>query len=210
MSVRLGAVVGIVGLGLLLVSLAGPWWGISWFVDFLGQQATATGSYGLFGGTRVIVGPAGGSTEPISYSALPNIGGVFIVTLGLTVASIALAAVFILLALTSAGKPANLKKATYLAVAAFLVGVAAAAYVTFALPGAYNADVVPSGSPSTLSGFWGGGATWVTGFIVSATWAAGWAWWLALVAPVLFVLTSIIFYRELHAPAPAASSPGTG
>lgn len=204
----MGAVVGVVGLGLLLVSLAGPWWGISWFVDFLGQQATATGNYGLFGGTRVIVGPAGGSTEPISYSALPNIGTVFLVTLVLTVAGIALAAAFIVLALTSAGKPGNLKKATYLAVAAFVVAVAAAAYVTFALPGAYNADVVPSGSSNTLSGFWGGGATWVVGFIVSATWAAGWAWWLVPGGAVLFVLSSIILYRELHAPAPATSSLG--
>ncbi len=205
MQSRFGAILGVIAIVLAIVSVAAPWWSenFSGSGSFLGITIDVNGNanYGLFGVTSTVSSPRANSTNTSTYENAPHVGSVFslasiLVVLGL-IAGIGMAALSIM-------PNARFKRfAALLGVVAFLLSLLAPIYVMSALPDAVNADSGSTTSFTTVSGFWGTKSSSFLSISTSVTWGAGFGWYLALVAAVLFFIGALVLLASRRPAMPA-------
>lgn len=87
------------------------------------------------------------------------------------------------------------RMAGLLGLTASILLLAAALWVMARLPAAVSQDIPKPLGPFSFYGFWG--STTVYGFDAVATfvYGAGWAWYAALVAAVLFLMAPLVLFR---------------
>ena len=197
------------GLGVVLVlaAMVGTWWSVSFAVSGL-ITASGGGDFGLFGGTTRLVTPIGSQTSTVSYGNATHVGSVFSTAALFAFIGLVLGGGMIGANATARSRPGMRRVGGALGIVAFLLTLLSAVYVMTSLPTAINLDSGATGtSDYAISGFWGTQTT--TLFTTSATvaWAAGWGWYAALVAAVLFLIGAVGSFRAPRA-VPVGPAPG--
>jgi hypothetical protein len=199
--------VGAVGIVLLIAGLVGPWWTLSLQASALGSTITSSQEFRPSGYTTTVQGPGVSTSNQTDYAGDPNMGGVF--TTGFLLSAVAILCGVAMIGLTamSGPRPSFHRLGAILGILAFVLALVAALYVMSALPAAATTDA-GAGGP-TISGFWGSQTTSVFGVSTVITWGAGWAWYLVLVAALVFLVGGVLSLRAPKAgpAAPAAESP---
>lgn len=187
---------------LALVTLVGPWWTISIEASSGEQTFEQTADFGLLGADFTVEGlPGGPQRNSTDYATMPVIGFVFRLGAVFVLVGISSQAAFVLSAQVS-GWPFRFRVARV--VFGFLAPAMLAAApiaVMAALPGAQNTD--PAGFASVfgfdIDGFWGLAfrpSTTLWPFPTWFRWAAGWAWYLAVLAAVVSFLAGFVAFWE--------------
>ena len=194
-KIRLVAALALAALALASLALAGPWWTVTVSGQLMNLPFTGTRAYAPFGSTVVSVGPYPflTTTNTSDYRFDPNVGGLFVVAIGLDAFGLLWGAGMTAVSLLPNPTVRQRKWGALLGALAFGYLVAATLYVTGLLPAAVN---LPGGSPSyPFSGFWG--STSATGLhsTVTFTYGAGWGWYAVLAAAILFLIAAILLYR---------------
>ncbi len=191
MQRRTGVVLGVIAVVLAIVALMGPWWVVN-SQTRLGGGFTAVGQtdYALFGRTDATQSNLSSSTNTSTYGDLPQTGSVFSLAAVLTVLGLVLGIGTVVIGALSGSNPSFRRFAMIAGILAFLVLLVAPLYVLSALPAAVNRDAGASALP--YSGFWGTKSGTFGIFVsYSVTWAAGWAWYVAVVAAIIFLVASV-------------------
>ncbi len=203
---KLGVVLGVVAIILAVVGMAGPWWTESFSgsgtILFIRIDVNGNANFGLFGVTSTISTPNANQTNTSTYSNAPHVGSVF--TLGTILLILGAVLGIGMVGLAVMPNPRFRKFAAILGVLAFLFAVLAPLYVMSALPDAINADSGSTTTYTTVSGFWGTKSSNLYGITTSINWGAGWAWYLPVIAAVLFLVGAIVI---LAARKPAMAAP---
>lgn len=203
MQNRLVVVVGIVAAALALSALFGAWWGFAYGSPSGG--ITITIGFAPFGATTTTQGCDNPNTvcqvipevNATSYPYPPNIAGVFLVAATLTTLAALSGVSMVAVMVVSASRPRFRRWGILLGIAAFVLALAALAYVTSRLQGALSQDGLFADS---FPGFWGSMALGGAGS-TTVTWGAGWAWYAVLAAALLFLIGSIVLFRARARPA---------
>ncbi len=206
MTSKIGVLLGVVAIVVAIAGMAGPWWTESFSGSgrILGIPIDVNGNatFGLFGVTSTSHSPLGNQTNTSTYSTAPHVGSVFSLGTILLVLGLILGIGFVALGVMP--NPRFRKFAAILGVLAVLFTLLAPLYVMSALPDAVNADSGSTTTYTTVSGFWGIKSGSTFGITTSITWGAGWAWYLPLIAAVLFLVAAIAM---LAARKPAMAAP---
>lgn len=205
---RLVIVVGVIAIALALLAFVGPWWVVNTDIAFFGRSLTGTASYGPFGSRATSQDSFRNTTTTNSsdYRYLPATGGVFGVSAALAGLGILCGALVMASALMRQTLTRPKWSRLALGIMAFGFTLAAALYVMVFLPAAVTQDLHTTDYP--FSGFWGstvGPVYTAVGGI--ATYAAGWAWYIVLVAAGLFLTVTLLLLRTGSQPTDAAALP---
>lgn len=199
---RLVIAVGIVGIALGLAALLGPWW--IWTLGPASGPPAVTLAYGPFAATYAYA-----PSPDTIYQTITETGGggisMFWLILwtgaALVAAGLVTGVTTVALLVRSRSRPLNRRRTVTAAGLSFVMLLAAPLEVMVLLPFALG----PMGS-SFASGFWGSTAPGPMGPMPGMTaWGAGWGWYLALVASVLFLVAAIFLVRGRS----ASTSPTT-
>lgn len=202
---KAGAVLGIVGVVILIAAMVGTWWSNSVSASALGQTWTGQSDYGLLGGQATSNSPAGSRSEPIDYAQSRNVQAAFQMTSVLLLLAILLGVLFVVVGALS-WRRSNLRKAAaILGVLAFALALLAPLYLMAALPAAINNDSGTGGTGFEVTGFWGSQTTTFFGLSATAAWGPGWAWYLTLAAAIVLLVGGVAAFR---APRPATPVAG--
>lgn len=208
MASKLGVVLGVIAIVLAIVGMVGPWWteSFSGSGHVLGIRIDVNGNatYGLFGVTSTTQSPLGNQTNTSTYSTAPHVGSVFSLGTILLITGVVLG-----IGMLGTGvmpNPRFRKFAAILGVLAFLFALLAPLYVMSALPDAVNADSGSTTTYTTVSGFWGIKSGSTLGITTTITWGGGWAWYVSVVAAVLF-LVAVMAILVARKPATVALTP---
>ena len=201
---KIGMVLGVLGIVLTIAGLVGPWWTLNLQVSVLGTTVTSSQEFRPFGYTTTVQGPVSTSNQS-DYRGDPNMGGVFATGFLLSVVAILCGVGMIGLVAMSGARPQFRRLGAILGVLAFILALVAAVYVMATIPAAATTDA-GAGAP-TFSGFWGSQTISVLGISTVITWGAGWAWYLLLVAAVVFLVGGVL---SLRAPKAAPTALLTG
>jgi hypothetical protein len=117
-----------------------------------------------------------------NYAPIPGVASVFLVAAVLTGLGLALGATMVFVALASRTSRWPRWFPTVSGFAAFGLMLAAALYVVVALPASLG---IPY-TGGVVWGFWGSTA--------SFSWGAGWGWYAAVAAAVLFLIAGIVLF----------------
>ncbi len=197
----------IVAITLGLLAFVGPWW-----VDSAIQTAPiATWEFGPIGVTYTVPAypsPPKGTylnvTGQQNYSVYPQMGSVFFVGAVLVAAGVTSGVGTTAYALVSTANRRVRRLGTALGVLATLLMLAGTLEITLFLPGAANHD----GFSGSLQSFWGSApATSRQWGDYMEVWGAGWAWYVVLVAAVLFLIAGLILFRARMQSAGEATPP---
>ena len=183
---------GAVGIVFVILGFVGPWWTINTQTSAVGQTITGVAEFRLFGGTATVQGPGFSQTNTTDYSDSPNTRGVFLTAAALSGSAIvmgALMAVANVMPMEASGKR---RLGLALGILAFLLALAAPLYAMAQLPVAVNADSQGGPGSTDLSGFWGTKSVSVFGVTIAFAWGAAWAWYVVLVAAILFLVGGIL------------------
>ncbi len=193
MQSKLGVIMGVVAIVLVIVAMFAPWWVVDTSGHFGAFTATSHVEYDMFGRTETSQSNISSATNTTAYSSLPQSGSVFSLATILSVLGLILGVGMIVIGALGGTNPSLRRFAAMAGILAFVILLVASLYVMSALPAAVNQD--SSLSPSNaFSGYWGTrSASGFGGFISgTTTWAAGWGWYLPLVAAILFLIGAII------------------
>jgi hypothetical protein len=206
-SRKVGAALGVVGIVLVAMSFAGPWWSLSMQASALGVNLNLTGDFGLFGGTTHLDSPAGSQTQSVAYGNNTHIGSVFALGAIFMFLGIVLGAAMVAMVVGSAKRPNLRKPGAIVGLLAFALALLGPLYVMVSLPAAINAD---SGGGATeglsISGFFGSQSTDLLGVTLNVNYGGGWGWYLALVGAIIFLVAAIASMRVPRS-GPMASAP---
>lgn len=211
MQSRTGVVLGVIAVVLAIVALIGPWWVVN-SQTRIGGGFTATGQtdYTLFGRTDTTQSNFSSSTNTSTYAALPQTGSVFSLAAILTVLGLVLGIGTVVIGALPGSNPSFRRFAMIAGILAFLILLAAPLYVMSALPAAVNQDSGGGLTATTFSGFWGTNSGSFGIFVsYTITWTAGWGWYVALVAAIVFLVAGVAMAasRVPAVRAPQAPSP---
>ncbi len=211
MQSRLGVLLGVIVVVLALVALIGPWWTVN--ADLRvggGFTSTAQQSYSLFGTTETSQSNFSSSTKTSTYANMTQTGSVFTLGAAVTALGMILGIAMVVIGVLPSTNPAFRRFAMIAGVLAFLLLLVAPLYVMSALPAAVNQDTSGSPGATTVSGFWGtqSGSLGLLGSY-SITWAAGWAWYVVIIAAIAALIGGIamIASRRPAMPAPQMLPP---
>lgn len=204
MQGKFGVVLGVLGIVLALVAFVGPWWTVNTEASVLGFSAKGSAEFRLFGGTTTIQSSFLNQTNTTDYRNEPQTGSVFFIGAMFTALALLLGVGMVSLAALSGPRPSFRRLGALLGILAFLLALVAPLYVMAQLPNAVNQDSGAGTGLTTISGFWGSQSSTFFGASANVSWAAGWAWFVVLIAAVLFLVGSLGLFRS---PAPAAQPP---
>lgn len=190
--------VGVVGVLLVLASIVGPWWSLSFAVSAFGTGASGHVDLGLFGGNSAVASPAGSQVQTVSYANATHVGGVFAIGALLAFLGVVLGLVMVVMAGMSGARPQMRRIAGVLGILAFLVALLSPIYVMASLPTALSLDSSATGTGatgSTITGFWGSQTTTLLGASASIVWGAGWGWYLAFIGSILLLVGGLLAFR---------------
>lgn len=209
MQSKFGVVLGVIAVVLAIAAIVGPWWVVDSNASFGSVSLTGHAEFGLFGGTSTTKSNISSSSNTTNYADTPHVGSVFSLATILTILGLVLGIAMIAIALLPGGNPSFRRFAMVAGVLAFLVLLIAPLYVMSALPGAANQDSGGGPGATTYSGFWGTKSASFFGLQATITWAAGWAWYLALVAAIVFLIAGVVIVasRRPAMPAPQMAPP---
>ncbi len=191
MQSKIGVVLGVIAVVLAIVAVVGPWWTVDTQGTVLGFKGTTHSEYSLFGTANSAQSNVSSSSNTTGYADLPQMGAVFSLATILTVLGLVLGIGMVLIGVLPGSNPSFRRFALIAGALAFLVLLIASLYVMSSLPAAANTDVAAAHGV-TYTGFWGTqSGNLGTLFSYSVTWAAGWAWYMALVAAILFLVAGI-------------------
>ncbi len=207
MQSKLGVILGVLAVVLVIVAMFGPWWVVDTSGHIGAFTATSHVEYNLFGRTESSQSNISSSTNTTAYSSLPQTGSVFSLATILSALGLILGVGMILIGALPGTNPSLRRFAAIAGVIAFIILLVASLYVMSALPAAVNQDSGASSS-NGFSGFWGTRtASGFGGFISgTTTWAAGWAWYLPLIAAILFLVGAIAILAARRPAMPAPQS----
>lgn len=196
---RLVVVMGVVAVALGMASFLGPWWVVNTQGNLLGQvDINFTSDFQPLGGTTttqlswVCCNPNTTTVVPIDYHNASSTGPVFTAASWEATLSILSGAAMTLMAAMSGSSFYSRRLAPILGVLAFLLLLTAPLGVMLQLPGAARQDDIVPGS---VAGFWGSAFVTAPHFGGTVTFGAGWAWYAALAAALLFLMAGIVLLR---------------
>ena len=208
MQPKVGVIVGVVAVVLAIVAMIGPWWALDTQASIAGFSATGHADFGLYGGTAKFQSGTTSSTNTTNYNDSPHVGSVFSLAMILTIFGLIVGVVMIIVGLMAGSRPSFGRLGGILGVLAFVIVLVGTLYVMSSLPDAVNADSGSTTSFTTVSGFWGTKSATFLGAQATFTWAAGWAWYVALVAAIVFLIAGIaLLLARKPAPRPMAAVP---
>lgn len=196
---RLVVVMGVVAVALGAASFLGPWWVVNTQGNLLGQvDINVTSDFGPFSGTTttqdswICCNPDTTTVVLIDYHNDSSTGPVFTAVSWEAILGMLSGAGMTVVAAVSGLRIFSRRLAPTLGVLAFLFLLSALLSVMLQLPGAAGQDGIVPGS---VSGFWG--SSYVTGphYAGTVTFGAGWAWFAALAAALLFLIAGIVLFR---------------
>ncbi len=199
MASKLGIVIGLVAVVLVVVGLIGPWWVVDTSGQIGGLTATSHAEYSMFGRTEnaqsgTTQNRTSSSTNTTAYSSLPQTGSVFGLALILTVLGLILGIGAVAIGVLPSANSSFRRFAVIAGALAFVLLLIAALYAMSSLPAAVSQDSHLSAS-NAYSGFWGTRSSNFSlfGITISGTvnWAGGWAWYVVLIAAILFLVAGI-------------------
>jgi hypothetical protein len=211
MQNKFGVVLGVIAVVLAIVALIGPWWVVNADIH-LGGGFTSTSQqlYSPFGRTETSQSNVSSSTNASTYSDMPQTGSVFTIGTALTALGLVLGIAMVVIGALPSRSASFRRFAMIAGVLAFLFLLIAPLYVMSALPAAVNQDMGGSLGATSFSGFWGTKSASL-GLLgsVSITWAAGWAWYVAIVAGIVALVGGIAMMasRKPAMPAPQMAPP---
>lgn len=196
MQSKVGVFIGVIAVVLAIVAIIGPWWTLQAQANFqvgpVSVSFNAHNEFGLFGASAFFQMGSTSSSNTTNYNDAPHVGSVFTLAMILSVLGIILGAGFVVVGAMSGSRPSFQRLGGILGILAFVVLLIGTLYVMSALPDAVNQD---SGAPSygtTFSGFWGTKTTTIGTFgQTSVVWSAGWGWYVALVAAIVFLVAGV-------------------
>ncbi len=207
MRSRVGVALGVIAVVLAILAAVGPWWTVDSSGSLLVLSYTSHVDFGLFGGTGSFQSGSTSKTNTTSYSDAPHVGSVFFLGMVLLILGLLIGIGMLVVGAMSGARPSLARLGGVLGVLAFVVVLLSALYVMSSLPGAVNQDSASGVSGGAVTGFWGtqSGSLGIFGSITS-TWAAGWGWYLALVAAIVFLNAGVALLLARR-PAMAAVAP---
>ncbi len=211
MQSKFGVVLGVIAVVLAIVALIGPWWVVNADIH-LGGSFTSTSQevFSPFGRTETSQSNISTSTNTSTYADMPQTGSVFTLGTALTALGLILSIALVVIGALSSRNPSFRRFALIAGVLAFVFLLVASLYVMSALPAAVNQDTSGSPGATSFSGFWGTKSASL-GLLgsVSITWAAGWAWYVALIAAIVALVGGIamVVSRRPAMPAPQMAPP---
>lgn len=212
MQSRVGVVLGAIAVVLAIVAMIGPWWTLQSQATFGPVSMNAHNEFGLFGASAFFQMGSTSSSNTTNYNDAPHVGSVFTLATILLVLGLIVGIGMVVVGAMSRSRPSFRRWGGILGVLAFLVLLIGTLYVMSALPDAVNQD---SGAPSygtTFSGFWGTKTSTIGSFgQASVVWAAGWGWYIALVAAIVFLVAGVVLFsaKEPATSAPLQTPPST-
>ncbi len=193
MQSRVGVVIGVVAVVLAIVAMIGPWWTLAASGSFGPISMTGNDDFGLFGGTSSFQMGTTSSSNTTNYANAPHVGAVFSIASILLILGLVIGIGMLLVGAMSASRPSFGRLSGMLGVLAFIVLLISSLYVMSALPDAVNQDTGSASSGITVSGFWGTKTSSFGSFAsATVTWNAGWAWYVALIAAIIFLVAGIL------------------
>lgn len=203
------AVVVLVATVLAAGAILAPWWVISMGTFCGGVSLTL--EFHLFGMARGVLGTCAPNEayqviyedNATGYVGAPAMQAVFLGGAVLTVAGTVCGVGMVALSAIEDRKPRLRGSGLMFGAMATVLAFAAPLLVTALLPGAINQD---SGFTSPFAGFWGT-APYPGGASSTLAWGAGMGWYLVLAAAFLFLVGSVVLYRDLGRPTKPASPP---
>ncbi len=183
------------GIALTLVSLMGPWWGVQYTALMHFGAESGTLAYAPFGyttTTQLSPGVGLNETNASDYRSTPDIGAAFSVGMVLLAVGEVPAIVTVVLAGTSKGQLRRQRWTAALCGIAGAVMMVGLIYVMAALPGAVSRDNPSLVRYVPITGFWGSGSWSLLDFRLTLSWGAGWAWYVALMGALLFLVAAIL------------------
>jgi len=190
---KLGVVIGVVAMVLAIVAVIGPWWVMDTSASVGPLSMTGHSELGLFGGFGSFQMGSTSSSNTTNYNDAPHVGSVFTLATVLLILGLIIGVGMVVVGAMSGANPSLKRLGGVLGILAFLVVLVSTLYVMSSLPDAVNQDSGVAASGTTVSGFWGSKTTTVGSFAqATVTWAAGWGWYLALVAAVVFLVAGVV------------------
>jgi hypothetical protein len=162
------------------------------------ETIKGTFEYRSFGQTATVQTNGETNTAVTDYSTMPNTGATFLVGVVFVVLSLTVGLGMVVLAARTDPRPNFQRLAVLLGVLAFALVLAAPLYVMVRLPNAVYQDTL-AGLPKDVFlgpsvGFWGSNSSSTALVRSSATWGAGWGWYAAVAAAVLFLIAGIVLF----------------
>ncbi len=199
MSSKWVLIPGLVAAGLALVAVLIPWWVVSsgpWC-----GGVTLSVQFRLFGLDYVNWGSCAPQTymtviyerNATSYAGMIPVGNVLLAAALLTMVSSVAGLGLVACAGLEGSRPRLGAWPLPLGILGFLLALAAAALVLLLLPGAVTRA---TGGPSAITGFWGSAPQpGIEGAIL--TWSPSAGWYLLVLASALFLVATVVRFREL-------------
>lgn len=193
MQSRLGIVLGVIAVVLAIVAVIGPWWTLQAEGTLGPISMNGNDQFGLFGGTSFFQMGSTSSSNTTNYNDAPHVGSVFTIATVLLVLGLIIGIGMIVVGAMSGAKPSFRRLGGVLGILAFVVVLLGTLYVMSSLPNAVNQDSQATTSGTSVTGFWGAKTTSVGSFAqATVTWAAGWGWYVALIAAIVFLVAGVI------------------
>lgn len=197
MRSRVGVVLGVVAVVVAIIAVIGPWWTFEAHGSFGGFSYSGNDQFGLFGGSSAAQAGSSSSSNTTSYTDMPHIGSVFTLATLLLAAGLVIGIGMIVVGTLSASKPSFSRLGGILGILACVIVLVSPLYVMSALPGAVNQDSGAATSSTTVNGFWGSETRNFGSFAqANLTWAAGWGWYLALAAAIIFLVAAVALFSS--------------
>ena len=197
--------IGGVGIVLVLAAMAGPWWSLSYAGSALGFNLSGNADFGLFGGTTRSTSSLGSQTSSVAYSNATRVGSVFSTASAFAVIGMIAGGGMIAANAVGRSQPQKGRIGVALGLVAFLLTLLSAAYVMTSLPTAVNLDSGATGTSAfAVNGFWGSQTTTFLGASATVAWGAGWGWYAALIAAIVFLMGGVASLRGQRAAIGAA------
>lgn len=209
MQSKLGVILGVIAVVLVIVGIIGPWWTVqaqaNLSVGPVSMSLNAHNEFGLFGAAAFFQMGATSSSNTTNYNDAPHVGAVFLLATILLVLGLICGIGLVVVGAMSGSRPSFQRLGGLLGVLSFVILLIGTLYVMSALPDAVNQD---SGAPSygtAFSGFWGTKTSAFGSFgQASVVWSAGWGWYIALVAAIVFLVAGVVLFVARR---PAMASP---
>ena len=197
----LGTVLALIGVVLAILALVGPWWVVNVDASFAGQTIKGVAEFRPFGASASLQTPAGSVTNTTDYKSSPHTGSVFLAGAALVALGIVFGALQVVVGFASKSMPRLRRIGAAMGILAFLVVLLAAVYVMASLPDAVNRDGNATAlGGASVSGFWGSRSVSVLGITATVSWAASWAWYVVLVAAIVFLIGGAVAFRPTPSP----------
>ncbi len=213
MQRKVGLIIGVIAIVLAIVAVFGPWWTVqsqaSAQVGPISLSLNAHTELGLFGASSFFQMGSTSNSNTTNYDSSPQVGSVFTLATVLLVLGLIVGIGMLVVGAMAGSKPSFQRLSGILGVLAFVILLLGLLYVMSALPSAVNQDSSASAFGTNFSGFWGANTTTFGGFgQASVVWSAGWGWYAAMVASVVFLAAGVaLFAAKRPAPVPPAPLP---